>query len=445
MPRAGPRRRARRRGPSGRARRRGRRASVAERVQRPHERLAVGHASSEEPRTAARRSASSRAGHDGVRRGDADVAPGPRATIARRSSPACRRSRCSASGMPSTSTASGALGSRSGTGSSPGWAGRWRSIGVGEGVDMGASLGEETRRGAKSRGAAPSIATPSVTTCAAVTAPRPARRALITGLTGQDGLYLAEELLAEGTEVVGLVRPGSDAPLPAERGRRPAARGRPARPRRAAAGRGRGGARRALPPGGADVRPRLLGRPDRDRGGHRGRDLGRCSRPPSRQAPRPRVWVAGSAEVFGDSGEHPQNERSPMRPRTPYGVAKLAAHGLVGTLRAHHGLFACSGLTFNHESPRRPARFLPRKVTRAAAAIRLGLEDHVVLGDLDAVRDWSHAQDVVRGGRAGAPPRRAPATTSSPRAAAARSASSSRSPSPTRASTPRRTSASTRR
>jgi GDPmannose 4,6-dehydratase len=88
-----------------------------------------------------------------------------------------------------------------------------------------------------------------------------------------------------------------------------------------------------------------------------------------------------------------------MRPATPYGVAKLAAHGLVGAMRARHGLFACSGLTYNHESPRRPERFLPRKVTRAAAAISLGLEDELVLGDLDAVRDWSHAADVVRAAR----------------------------------------------
>jgi GDPmannose 4,6-dehydratase len=85
-----------------------------------------------------------------------------------------------------------------------------------------------------------------------------------------------------------------------------------------------------------------------------------------------------------------------MRPRTPYGAAKLAAHGLVGAMREHMGLFACSGLTYNHESPRRPERFLTRKVTRGAAAIKLGLERELMLGDLDAVRDWSHAADVVR-------------------------------------------------
>jgi GDPmannose 4,6-dehydratase len=110
-----------------------------------------------------------------------------------------------------------------------------------------------------------------------------------------------------------------------------------------------------------------------------------------------RVYVATSSEIFGDAGESPQHERSPMRPRTPYGVAKLAAHGLVGAARERFGLFAVSGITYNHESPRRPEWFLPRKVTRGAAAIALGREDELVLGDLDAVRDWSHAADVVRG------------------------------------------------
>jgi GDPmannose 4,6-dehydratase len=88
-----------------------------------------------------------------------------------------------------------------------------------------------------------------------------------------------------------------------------------------------------------------------------------------------------------------------MRPRSPYGVAKLAAYGLVDTLRDKHGMHASSAIAYNHESPRRPERFLSRKVTRAAAAIKLGLQDELVVGDLDAVRDWCHARDVVRGYR----------------------------------------------
>jgi len=114
-------------------------------------------------------------------------------------------------------------------------------------------------------------------------------------------------------------------------------------------------------------------------------------------APSARVVVAASSEVFGDAGESPQREDTPMRPRSPYGVAKLAAHGLVRAMRERHGLHLSSAITYNHESPRRPEWFLPRKVTRAAAAIALGLEDDLVLGDLDAVRDWSDARDVVRG------------------------------------------------
>jgi GDPmannose 4,6-dehydratase len=86
-----------------------------------------------------------------------------------------------------------------------------------------------------------------------------------------------------------------------------------------------------------------------------------------------------------------------MRPRSPYGVAKLAAFGLVDTLRHKHGMHASSAIAYNHESPRRPERFLPRKVTKAAAAIKLGLQDELQLGDLAAVRDWCHARDVVRG------------------------------------------------
>ena len=110
-----------------------------------------------------------------------------------------------------------------------------------------------------------------------------------------------------------------------------------------------------------------------------------------------RVLVASSGEVFGAASESPQNERTAMRPRSPYGVAKLAAYGLVDVMRHKHGLHASSALAYNHESPRRPERFLPRKVSRGAAAIKLGRQDSLELGDLDAVRDWSHARDVVRG------------------------------------------------
>jgi GDPmannose 4,6-dehydratase len=101
--------------------------------------------------------------------------------------------------------------------------------------------------------------------------------------------------------------------------------------------------------------------------------------------------------MFGAAPESPQREDTPCRPETPYAVAKLAAHQLVGQLRAHDGLFACSGILYNHESERRPPAFVTRKITRAAAAIKLGLAEEVELGDLDAVRDWSFAGDVMHG------------------------------------------------
>jgi GDPmannose 4,6-dehydratase len=108
-----------------------------------------------------------------------------------------------------------------------------------------------------------------------------------------------------------------------------------------------------------------------------------------------RVFAAASSEVFGEAGVSPQNEDSPMRPTTPYGEAKLAAHRTVGDARAT-GAFAVSGIAYNHESPRRPERFLPRKVSLGVARIHLGLAGSLALGDLDTVRDWSAATDIVR-------------------------------------------------
>jgi GDPmannose 4,6-dehydratase len=110
-----------------------------------------------------------------------------------------------------------------------------------------------------------------------------------------------------------------------------------------------------------------------------------------------RLFVAGSSEIFGDAGVSPQNEDTPCRPRSPYAIAKLAAHGLVGRLREHDGLHASSGITYNHESERRPERFVTRRITRAVAAIALGRQEELALGVLDAVRDWSFAGDIVRG------------------------------------------------
>jgi len=110
-----------------------------------------------------------------------------------------------------------------------------------------------------------------------------------------------------------------------------------------------------------------------------------------------RVFAAASSAIFGEAPESPQREDTPCRPLNPYAIAKLAAHELLGAMRRHDGLHASSGIVYNHESERRPQRFVTRKITRAAAAISLGLQQELALGSLDAVRDWSFAGDVVYG------------------------------------------------
>jgi GDPmannose 4,6-dehydratase len=226
-----------------------------------------------------------------------------------------------------------------------------------------------------------------------------ARRALVTGISGQDGSYLAELLVAKGYDVTGVVRDPADREIPnltAVRDRVALVGGDLLDPA-------------TLVDALGAVRPHELYHLAAPTfvptswedpasildaiGGATATLLGAARR----LDPEMRVFVATSSEVFGDAGESPQHERSPMRPRSPYGVAKLAAHGLVGALREHFGMYVVSGITYNHESPRRPLHFLPRKVTRGAAAIAMGLQDELVLGDLNAVRDWSHAADIMRG------------------------------------------------
>jgi GDPmannose 4,6-dehydratase len=113
-------------------------------------------------------------------------------------------------------------------------------------------------------------------------------------------------------------------------------------------------------------------------------------------APEARLYQASSSEIFGEPREMPQNERTPLTPVTPYGVAKAYAHFIVGSYRRRYGMHASSGILYNHESPRRPLDFLPRKVADAAARISLGLQEELLLGDLDARRDWGYAGDYVR-------------------------------------------------
>lgn len=112
--------------------------------------------------------------------------------------------------------------------------------------------------------------------------------------------------------------------------------------------------------------------------------------------PQCRFYQASTSEMFGLVQAVPQDETTPFYPRSPYGVAKLYGHWITKNYRESYGMFACSGILFNHESERRGLEFVTRKITHAAARIAMGLQDCVALGNLDAKRDWGHAQDYVR-------------------------------------------------
>ena len=112
--------------------------------------------------------------------------------------------------------------------------------------------------------------------------------------------------------------------------------------------------------------------------------------------PDTRVYQASTSEMFGKVQAVPQNESTPFYPRSPYGVSKLYGHWIVKNYRESYGMFACSGILFNHESERRGAEFVTRKITIAVAKIKAGKQDVLELGNLDASRDWGHSADYVR-------------------------------------------------
>jgi GDPmannose 4,6-dehydratase len=225
-----------------------------------------------------------------------------------------------------------------------------------------------------------------------------ARRALIIGIAGQDGSFLAELLLAEGYEVFGVVRQPVSTPFENIES-----------------------IRRDVELTQANVLDELslmdvlaAWRP------HEVYNLASPSFVPmSWQQPvltaefaavgctalleairrvddSIRFYQASSSEIFGEPREVPQTEETPLRPVTPYGVAKAYAHFITLSYRRRYGLHASSGILYNHESPRRPLEFVTRKVANAAASVSLGLETHVALGSLDARRDWGYAADYVR-------------------------------------------------
>ena len=233
-------------------------------------------------------------------------------------------------------------------------------------------------------------------------------KALITGITGQDGFYLSEHLISQGYEVHGLIR-GQANPK-------------------------RQGIERTLP----DVRivdgdlldqaslmnviqkvqpdevynlaaisfvmlswnqPELTGEIT-GLGALRVLEAIRLTTgaTPSRSksAGGIKFYQASSSEMFGKVRETPQNEQTPFHPRSPYGVAKAYAHYITVNYRESYNLYACSGILFNHESPKRGPEFVTRKVTLAAARIKLGLQKELLLGTLEPKRDWGYAGDYVR-------------------------------------------------
>jgi GDPmannose 4,6-dehydratase len=113
-------------------------------------------------------------------------------------------------------------------------------------------------------------------------------------------------------------------------------------------------------------------------------------------APGCKIYFASSSEMFGHVKETPQNEDTPFYPRSPYGISKVAGFDLIRNYRESYGLFACNGILFNHESPRRGFEFVTRKISSAAANIKLGIEDELRLGNLNAKRDWGFAGEYVK-------------------------------------------------
>lgn len=111
--------------------------------------------------------------------------------------------------------------------------------------------------------------------------------------------------------------------------------------------------------------------------------------------PKCRVYFAGSSEIFGNVALFPQNENTAYNPRSVYGISKLSSHHLIKNYRKQYGIFACTGFTYNHESPRRGYSFVTRKITSTVAAIITGEADHIDLGNVDAVRDWGYAPEYV--------------------------------------------------
>ncbi len=223
------------------------------------------------------------------------------------------------------------------------------------------------------------------------------KKALITGITGQDGSYLAEFLLGKGYEVCGMVRRSStvnyerishiqdnlkliQGDLLDQNSLMEALRfSEPDEVYNL-------GAQSFVPT--SWNQPVLTGE-------FTALGVTRMLEAIRTVNPKIRFYQASSSEMFGKIQETPQNEKTPFYPRSPYGVAKVYGHWITVNYRESYGMFCCSGILFNHESPRRGLEFVSRKVTSAAAKIKLGLQAKLLMGNLDARRDWGYAGDYV--------------------------------------------------
>ena len=226
-----------------------------------------------------------------------------------------------------------------------------------------------------------------------------ARRALVTGISGQDGSYLADLLLAKGYEVHGAVR------RPVGTAFEHLAHIRDAVALHAGDLRDQGFISDLLRASRPHEIYNLAAMSSASESWSQplvaaevtGLAVARLLEEVRKSAPEARFFQASSSEIFGTPPEQPQSETTPLRPNNPYGAAKTYAHTMTASYRERHGLFCCNGILFNHESPRRRREFVTRKVTLAAAQISLGLQEELSLGNLDAQRDWGFAGDYVEG------------------------------------------------
>jgi len=226
----------------------------------------------------------------------------------------------------------------------------------------------------------------------------PQRTALITGITGQDGSYLAELLLEKDYRVFGMVRRSSTEKFERIEHLRERIeiiqgdlldqlsinnvirRSQPDEIYNLAA--------MSFVPTSWE-QPILTGQ-------FTALGVARVLEAVRHENPKIRFYQASSSEMFGKVRQTPQNEQTPFYPRSPYGVAKVYGHWITVNYRESYNLFACSGILFNHESPRRGTEFVTRKVTEGVARIKRGLSDEIRLGNLDSKRDWGYAKDYVR-------------------------------------------------